>query len=147
MAEEAQARIQKEIFDNELLSEAAPAVASSLVHALWCCSPLAEDIILGLLADISGGEVDERDPLVYGMVSAEKCLKEVRLGFPAYVEILETGENVHSRSACVDLIFMCGISSGDLRQRAVYFLRSALRCSEFVEQRQVIESSLSELED
>ncbi|MFB7516553.1 hypothetical protein [Streptomyces sp. NPDC056144] len=121
---EAAHRVQRVVFAQGILCEASAALASSLVHCLWRSSKYAEDLILGILSDISAAVVSEGDPGVYGPVSEEECMKEICLGYPAYVEILESGETTDSRTACIDLILMCGLFSGDLRSRSIYFLES-----------------------
>jgi hypothetical protein len=54
--------IDQIMFANGLLCEASPALAECLVHALTGCSDIARTAILGILADISDGAVDEIDP-------------------------------------------------------------------------------------
>ncbi|SDG99224.1 hypothetical protein SAMN05216553_114112 [Lentzea fradiae] len=143
-AEEACTRINSLVFWNGLLSQVSPALASALVHGLWHRGEHSEDLILGLLADIAGGFVDERDSTAFGEVSVEDCLREVCRGYPAYVEILETGVNADSRTACIDLIVQCGLADSGLRDRSIFFLVEAVRRADLAQYRSVIEDSLNE---
>jgi hypothetical protein len=145
MAALAAERIEAVTFIDGLLSEAAVPVASCLVHCLWHCPRQSEDLILGILSDISGAVVGEDEPGLYGKVSVAEALHEVALGFSAYVEILETGEDINSRSACIDLILMCGLSNPRLRQRSIFFLQNALELNGLDERREVIHASIEEL--
>lgn len=144
-AESAFQRIERVVFANGILSEVSPALASALVHGLWYRNVNSEDLILGLLADIAGGFVDESDPDVHGVVSVAECLREVCRAYSAYVEILETGNNANSRTACIDLILMCGLADDHLRSRSIFFLSEAVKRSDLQGYRAVIESSLNEL--
>lgn len=144
-AESAANRIERVVFAQGLLCEASGALAAGLVHCLWHRSEWSEDLILGLLSDISAGTVDESDPEVFGPVSRELCMAEICLGFPAYVEILETGSNTDSRAACIDLILMCGLSNPALRGRSIFFLENALRLDALTGHRDVLTASIDEL--
>ncbi|GIH73501.1 hypothetical protein [Sphaerimonospora thailandensis] len=146
-AVQAARRVERVIFAQGLLCEASAAAASTLVHCLWRRSEHAEDLILGMLSDISVAVVDEEDPTVYGPTSQEQCLSEIRLGFPMYVEILEAGKSIHSRTACIDLILACGLSDERLRGRSVYFLGKALQLDGLEGHRDVIHASIRELSE
>jgi len=145
VALDAARRVERVVFAQGLLSETSTALASSLVHCLWRCSDYSEDIILGLLSDISAAVVSEEDPGVYGPASEVECMKEIILGYPAYVEILETSATLDSRTAYIDLILMCGLFSGDLRHRSVYFLESAQGLAGLEGNLGLISASLEEL--
>jgi hypothetical protein len=147
MAVLAAERIEAVTSIDGLLCEAAVPVASCLVHCLWHCPTHSEDLILRILSDISGAVVSEDDPDLYGKVSVAEALYEVALGFTAYAEILETGENINSRTACIDLILMCGLSSPGLRQRSIFFLQNALELDGLAERRRVIQASIEELQN
>lgn len=146
-AERAHSQIERFVFSNGLLSQASPALASALVHGLWHRSEHSEDLVLGLLADIAGGFIDERDPTAYGEVSVEECLREVCRAYPVYVEVLETGVNPDSRTACIDLILQCGLADRYLRGRSIFFLSEASKSEHLAMHRTVIENSLSDLRD
>lgn len=140
-------RVEQVAFAQGLLCEASTALASSLVHCLWRCSDYSEDLILGLLSDISAAVVSEEDPGVYGPASEAECMKEISLGYPAYVEILETSATLDSRTACIDLILMCGLFSSELRSRSVYFLESAQGLAGLEGNLGLISASIEELRD
>lgn len=144
-AELAAQRINREIFATGLLCSAAPAAAISLVHLLWARSPYSEDLILGILSDIAESEVDEEDPAVYGSVTKDECLFEISLGFPAYVEILESSKNLNSLMACVDLVFWCGSFDERLKERCAYVLRNALVDARLSGRSNEIAASIDEL--
>lgn|GEM_PF-2885930 len=144
-AELAAQRINREIFATGLLCSAAPAVAISLVHILWARSPNSEDLILGLLSDIAESEVYEEDPTVYGSVTKDECLFGISMGFPAYVEILESSKNLDSVMACVDLLFWCGLFDERLKERCVHFLRNALVDARLSGRTNEIAASIDEL--
>lgn len=125
------------------LSEASSAVASSLVHGLRNCSEHALDLVLGILSDIAFGF--EPEEAVYGSASLDDCRYEIRFGFPVYIEVLESRAPVDVRTACIDLILMCGTYDPRLRERAVYFLETALQEPALEGHRGAIESSIAEL--
>jgi hypothetical protein len=135
-------RIERVTFAQGLLSQ-----ASSLVNCLWRCSDYSEDLVLGLLSDLSGAVASEEEPSVYGPVSQAECMREISLGYPAYVEILETGSALDSRTACIDLILMCGLFNRELRSRSVYFLESARGLLGLEGQARLIAASIEELRD
>ncbi|MET9223805.1 hypothetical protein ABZX65_34275 [Streptomyces sp. NPDC003300] len=89
--------------------------------------------------------MSEEDPGVYGPTSEAECMKEISLGYPAYVEILETSATLDSRTACVDLILMCGLFDSELRSRSIYFLESAQGMDGLEGNAGVISSSIEEL--
>ncbi|MFF3764589.1 hypothetical protein ACFYYR_10960 [Streptomyces sp. NPDC001922] len=144
---EASGRVERVIFAQGLLCEASTAVAASLVHCLWRSAEHSEDLILGLLSDLSAAVVNEEDPDVYGHASRERCMQEIVLAYPGYVEILETGSNVNSRTACIDLILMCGIEFDYLRDRSIHYLESALRLEGLDGHSAVIGDSLTDLRE
>ncbi|NYI06672.1 hypothetical protein [Allostreptomyces psammosilenae] len=139
-------RVERVIDGQGLLCEASEAVASCLVHGLWSRSQHNEDLILGILSDISAGTVDDTDPECYGPVSVDRCMSEICRGFPAYVEILENGVKSESRRACIDLILMCGLRCEEMRERALHHLRSVLRLDGIEDFQALLQASLKELE-
>jgi hypothetical protein len=102
-------------------------------------------LVLGLLADLASADVDESDPTVFGAVTKGQCLAEIYREFPVYVEILESGMRIHSRTACIEPILMCGLSDMTLRSRSICLLRAALALQGLAEHRDVIRSSIEEL--
>jgi hypothetical protein len=144
-AELALHRIERVMFAQGQLSEASVALASSLVHGLWRCSDQSLDLALGLLSDIASGFEDETDSNIPGSVTIDRCLFEVRAGFPIYVEVLESALPIDAKTACIDLILMCGLSDSRLRERAIFFLKAALGQASLADHQGVIRSSLAEL--
>ncbi|MGY1437434.1 hypothetical protein [Streptomyces reniochalinae] len=140
-------QVQRYVFANGFLCEAAAPLATALVHCLWRSTEHNEDLILGILSDISAATVDEEDPGVYGPASETAMLNEVSLGYPAYVEILETGTKRESRTACIDLVLMCGLACAHLHSRSIYYLEKALEMDAFQDHRDVIRSSLADLRE
>jgi hypothetical protein len=140
-------RIERVVFAQGLLTQASTALASGLVHCLWRCSGFSEDLVLGLLSDISAAVASEEDPNIYGPTSEAECMKEISLGYPAYVEILEMGATLDSRTACIDLILMCGLFDTELRSRSVYFLESAQGLAGLEGHGALIAASIEELRD
>jgi hypothetical protein len=144
-AVEAARRVERVVFAQGLLCEASAAAASALVHCLRRRREHTEDLILCILSDLSAAAPDEHDPEVYGRITTEQCLDEIRLGFPAYVEILETGNNIDSRTASIDLILACGISDAKLKERCLYFLRKAQYLEGLEMYGAVIQASIDDL--
>jgi hypothetical protein len=140
-------RVERVIFAQGLLSQVSSALASSLVHCLWRCSGYSEDLILGLLSDVSAAVASEDDPSVYGPVSKAECMREISLAYPAYVEILEVSATLDSRTACIDLILMCGLFDTRLRSRSIYFLEGARGLVGLEGQAGLIAASIEELRD
>ncbi|MFI7333615.1 MULTISPECIES: hypothetical protein [Micromonospora] len=146
-AELAVTRISRVLPTHEVLSQASVATASALVSGLWRCDDTVVDLVLGLLADMAAGfEEEESGDGEYSAVHLE-CLKEISLGFIAYVEILETSSNVDARTACIDLITACGLATEWLTRRAAFFLESASRLPDMRDFADVIENSLSDLRE
>lgn len=146
-AESAVSRIIRVLPTHEVLSQASVATASALVSGLWRCDDAVVDLVLGLLADMAAGfEEDEAEGVEYSAALLE-CLKEISLGFVAYVEILETSSNVDARTACIDLIAACGLATEWLTSRAVFFLESASQLPDMRDFTTVIENSLTDLRE
>jgi hypothetical protein len=141
----AAARIERVVFALGQLSEASAAVAAALVHGLWSCTDHAIAPAVNILLDIADGFVDENDPDAFGPASVEQCLFEIRAGFPAYVEILDSSAAVATKAAVADLIATCGLSDGRLRERSIFFLARALDAGLMPGHEAALVSSIEEL--
>jgi hypothetical protein len=125
--------------------EVAVAAASLLVHALWRCSTLSLDLVLGVLADLSAGFA-EGDLLDQAQSAIRReILREVSRGFPMYVEIMEYADSNDSRTACIDLITVSGMADTSLGARAIYFLQAVLEIPEFLSYHEVVAASIADL--
>lgn len=144
-AELAAARILRVLPLQEALSPASVAAASALVHGLWGCDEEVIDLVLGVLADMAAGyEEDEPNGGDYTPLHRQ-CLSEIREGFFAFVEILESSSNLDARTACIDLITACGLADPRLTERAAFYLRSAAVLPGLQECTAVISDSIEEL--
>ncbi|WP_157640833.1 hypothetical protein [Longispora albida] len=144
-AEAAGARIEDILFANGLLCEASLAVAECMVHALWKCPDAAIPFALNILIDIADGSVTEADPDFLGKVRYADCMSAVALGFPAYVEILDSETDASTRAICIDLICSSGVFLERIRNQAIYYLTQVLKQPSMLDYRILIENSLRAL--
>ncbi|NBH08282.1 hypothetical protein [Amycolatopsis sp. SID8362] len=127
------------------LTEAATAVAASVVQALSRLSEPSLAYALELLAQISGGYVHKPSEQGLGPVSVEECVHEVSLAFPFFCELLEVSGVSQICASCVDLITSCGRYERTLTERARYVLSGALDLPGLQSHRELILDSLRDL--
>ncbi len=143
-AELAVRRIEQVCPADSELSDASVALASCLVHATWSRSEISLDLILGLLDDMATGQGEVRGDDEYLDVRA-KFLREVCRGFPIYVELLETHPDHDVRTACIDLISICGLFDKSLTERAAWVLGAAKKLERMEEFHSLIDASIDDL--
>lgn len=130
---------------DQLLADVSPATAAALVHGIWTCRGPGRDDALDILAEIAGARVSTIEPDAYGIVSEADCMSEIARGLPIYVEILENGQG-RIRAACIDLIYACGRDDPWTRERAKFYLRTALDLPGLAEFHDLLLNSLTDLD-
>lgn len=102
---------------NGPLRAGAAEVAACLVQGLLCATEVSKVDILYLLFQFAGGVVDVPESDLIRNVR-----REVKLGFPLYCEIAETGTR-GERFQCIDLLSFCARFGDPYLNRAVATMR------------------------
>ncbi|MFF5280643.1 hypothetical protein [Streptomyces sp. 62] len=137
-------RIEDETAAQGDLSESSAAAARCLVHGTYSLNGYALARSLETLSVI--GSVALTMLLSGAGAIAEKCLREIRIGFPAYCEILETSKSLDCGSSAVDLLLVCGLSDAGLRPVARFALQAAMDSGDLAELGDLISASIAELD-
>lgn len=137
-------RIEGETVAPGMISDSSAAAVRCLVYGIYGFTGNILVRVLETLAVIASAGSALAQSQAGG--AAERCLKEIFLGFPAFCEILEISQNIDCKSSAIDLILVCGLHDPHLRSAAKFSLHSARSSGELIELGDLIAASLAELD-
>lgn len=125
------------------LSQSAEPLSRCLVRGLPVATPDARRYVIDLLATIAGGYDDHVDINEVGPVSIAACIEPM-------IESLDLFERELSDNgdpSCVDILLMCGLHDSDIRERVRSDFRRALDNPLSAPIQDLIQNSLTDLDD